>query len=75
MRLFLLVKNYPKLISKKTYIEPNKWKFILKQKDVKIIDARKSFEFNVGTFKGAENPNIDNFRDFPNYFKKFNKKK
>ena len=28
----------------------------------------------MGTFKGAENPNIDNFRDFPNYLKKINKK-
>ena len=49
--------------------------FIFKEKDIKIIDARKPFEFNMGTFKGAENPNIDNFRDFPNYFKKINKKK
>ena len=44
-------------------------------KNIKIIDARKPFEFNMGTFKGAENPNIDNFRDFPNYLKKINKKK
>ena len=49
--------------------------FIFKEKDIKIIDARKPFEFNMGTFKGAENPNIDNFRDFPNYLKKINKKK
>ena len=35
---------------------------------------RKTFEYNVGTFKGAQNPNVDNFRDFPKYFKKLNKK-
>ena len=50
--------------------------FIFKEKsNIKIIDARKPFEFNMGTFKGAENPNIDNFRDFPNYLKKLIKKK
>ena len=60
--------------SKNSYIEAKKWNNILKDTNVKIIDVRKSFEYNVGTFKGAENPNLDNFRDFPNYFKKFNKK-
>ena len=64
-----------KINNKKTYIEPNKWNSFLKKKDIKIIDARKPFEFNMGTFKGAENPNIDNFRDFPNYLKKIDKKK
>ena len=37
-------------------IEPKKWNLLLKQKDVKIIDARKPFEYELGTFKGAENP-------------------
>ncbi len=32
------------------------------------------FEFEVGTFRGAKNPNVKNFRDFPKYLKKFNKK-
>ena len=64
-----------KINNKKTYIEPNKWNSFLRKKDIKIIDARKPFEFNMGTFKGAENPNIDNFRDFPNYLKKIDKKK
>ncbi len=59
---------------KNSYIEAKKWNNILKDKNVKIVDVRKSFEHNVGTFKGAQNPNLDNFRDFPNYFKKFNKK-
>tara|TARA_Y100001970_G_scaffold293837_1_gene443699 strand:+ start:3879 stop:4784 length:906 start_codon:yes stop_codon:yes gene_type:complete len=54
-------------------INPKKWNSLLKKKDVKIIDARKPFEYQVGTFKGAENPNVNNFRDFPKYLKKFNK--
>ena len=64
-----------KINKKKTYIEPNKWNSFLRKSNIKIIDARKPFEFNMGTFKGAENPNIDNFRDFPNYLKKISKKK
>ena len=61
-------------IETKNHLEPSKWNKLLKQKDVHILDVRKSFEYHVGTFKGAKNPNLDNFRDFPKYFKKFNKK-
>ena len=55
-------------------IDPIKWNSILKDKGTKIIDARKPFEYNVGTFKGAENPCVENFRDFPKFLRKFNKK-
>jgi len=55
-------------------IDPKKWNLLLKEKGIKIIDARKPFEYEVGTFEGAENPNINHFRDFPKYLKKFNKK-
>jgi len=55
-------------------VEPKKWNSLIKEKGIKIIDARKPFEYQVGTFKGAENPNINNFKDFPKYLKKFNKK-
>ena len=56
------------------YIEPKKWNSLLKEEDVKIIDVRKPFEYQVGTFEGAKNPNVNHFRDFPKYLKKFNKK-
>ena len=54
-------------------IEPKKWNLLLKEKGLKLIDARKPFEYEVGTFKGAENPNINHFRDFPKYLKKLKK--
>ena len=60
--------------NKNTYVEPKNWNYLLKKKDVKIIDARKPFEFKMGTFKGAINPNVSNFRDFPKYLKKIDKK-
>ena len=57
----------------KNYIEPNKWNSLIEEPNVYLIDARKPFEYNVGTFKGSKNPNINNFRDFPRYLKKINK--
>ncbi len=59
---------------KSTYVDPHKWNSLLKKKDIKIIDLRKNFEYNVGTFQGAKNPKVDNFREFPKYFESFDKK-
>ena len=56
------------------YLEPKQWNKLLKEKNVHIVDARKPFEYNVGTFKKSKNPQINNFRDFPSYLSKFNKK-
>ena len=57
----------------KNKVEPKDWnKFILKKETV-LIDTRKSFEFKVGTFKGSINPELNNFRDFPQYFKTLKK--
>ena len=33
--------------------------FFVKKKDIKIIDARKPFEYDVGTFEGAVNPKVN----------------
>ena len=57
------------------YLSGNSWNRLISKKETLVVDARKSFEFKVGTFKRAINPNITNFRDFPKYFKKINKKK
>ena len=57
----------------KNKIEPKDWnKFILKKETV-LIDTRKNFEFKVGTFKGSINPKLNNFREFPQYFKTLKK--
>ena len=63
-----------KMIQKKdSHIEPHKWNKLIKDKETIVIDARKPFEHDVGTFKGSVNPRIDNFRDFPKYLKKLEK--
>ena len=56
-----------------SHVDPGKWNKLIKKKETILIDARKPFEYDVGTFKGAINPEIDNFRDFPKYLKKLNK--
>ena len=55
-------------------VDPKKWNLLLNEKDIRIIDVRKPFEYELGTFKGAENPNVNHFRNFPKYLKKINKK-
>ena len=61
--------------NKNIYIEPNKWNKLIESKDTLILDSRKPFEYDVGTFKKSINPKVDNFRDFPKYLNKLNKKK
>jgi len=60
---------------KSKYINPNEWNKLISKKDVMLIDVRKPFEYKVGTFKGAINPNVDSFRKFPKYFNKLKKNK
>jgi len=57
------------------YLSGKSWNKLISKKDTLVVDARKPFEFKVGTFKKAINPNINNFRDFPKYLKKINKAK
>jgi len=58
---------------KESHIDPTKWNKLIKNKKTFLIDARKPFEYKVGTFKKSVNPDVDNFRDFPNYLKKLKK--
>jgi UPF0176 protein len=58
-----------------THLDPNEWNKLIKKKDTHIIDTRKPFEFDVGTFKKSINPDVDNFRDFPKYLNKLKKDK
>ena len=58
-----------------THLNPKKWNELIKKKDTHIIDTRKPFEFDIGTFKNSVNPDVNNFRDFPKYLNKLKKDK
>jgi UPF0176 protein len=58
-----------------THLDPKEWNKLIKKKDTHIIDTRKPFEFDVGTFKKSVNPSVNNFRDFPKYLNKLKKNK
>jgi len=66
-----------KIYKRKSYnhIDPSKWNRLIRDKNTFLLDARKPFEYKVGTFKKSINPNIDNFREFPGYLKKLKKSK
>ncbi len=53
-----------------TYVTPEEWNNLINRNDVLLIDTRNTYEVEVGTFKGAVNPNTESFREFPEYVKK-----
>ena len=57
------------------YLSGNSWNKLIIKKETLLIDVRKPFEYSVGTFKNAMNPNIQNFRDFPKFLNKVEKTK
>jgi UPF0176 protein len=49
------------------FIDPKKWDEFINQDDVEIIDTRNDYEFKVGHFQKATNPDIKTFREFKKY--------
>ncbi|NUM59323.1 MAG: hypothetical protein HUU56_11865 [Bdellovibrionaceae bacterium] len=58
---------------KNFHLSPEEWdQVIKKENDYVMIDTRNWYEYKLGTFRGALNPNIEKFTDFPEYFEKQN---
>jgi len=49
------------------YVEPKDWNALITDPDVVVIDTRNIYEVEFGTFKGAIDPNLDFFHEFPKY--------
>jgi len=49
------------------YVAPQDWNALISRADVRLIDTRNHYEYGLGTFKGAEDPNTVSFRDFPSW--------
>jgi UPF0176 protein len=52
-----------------TYVAPKDWNSLISDPKVLLIDTRNDYEYQVGTFKNAINPNTESFREFPQYVK------
>jgi len=50
-----------------TYVSPKDWNKLISDPDVILVDTRNDYEYKVGTFKNAINPNTVSFREFPRY--------
>lgn len=50
-----------------TYLSPKEWNALLEDPEVVLLDTRNDYEYEIGTFKGAVNPNTKSFREFPKF--------
>ncbi|TAL65243.1 MAG: rhodanese-related sulfurtransferase [Legionella sp.] len=53
-----------------THLTPEQWHEFIQDPDVILLDTRNDYEYELGTFKNAINPDIENFREFPEYVEK-----
>ncbi|WP_116365200.1 rhodanese-related sulfurtransferase [Parahaliea mediterranea] len=53
-----------------TYVAPKDWNRIVNDPDVVLIDTRNDYEYGIGTFRGARDPNTTTFREFPDYVRR-----
>lgn len=51
------------------HVPPEEWNALISNPDVILIDTRNDYEVDIGTFKGAIDPETKTFRDFPEYVK------
>jgi UPF0176 protein len=53
-----------------TYVAPRDWNALIADPDVLLLDTRNTYETEVGTFRGAIDPNIETFSEFATYARK-----
>lgn len=51
------------------YVPASEWNALISDPDTVLIDTRNDYEVAVGTFKGAIDPDIQSFREFPEWFR------
>ncbi|NHN84502.1 rhodanese-related sulfurtransferase [Acetobacter musti] len=51
------------------YVEPGDWNTLISDPDTIVIDTRNDYEVAIGTFRGAIDPQITTFREFPDWFR------
>lgn len=59
--------------AKNHHLTPEEWNKVMKEEsDFLLIDTRNWYETKIGTFKGAVNPGIDVFTEFPEWLERQN---
>jgi UPF0176 protein len=53
-----------------TYVEGERWNELINDPDVIVIDTRNHYEYEVGSFPRAVDPQTDSFREFPAFAEK-----
>ena len=53
-----------------TYVEPADWNALISDPAVTVVDTRNYYEFDIGSFANAINPQTETFRQFPDYVAK-----
>ncbi len=48
-----------------TYVDPEDWNALIQDEETILIDTRNDYEYAIGSFQGAVDPNIKTFREFP----------
>ncbi len=51
------------------YVKSKDWNALILDPDTILIDTRNDYEYEIGSFKNAINPNTETFREFPQYVK------
>ena len=49
------------------YVRPKDWNALISSPDVVVVDTRNDYEVEIGTFKGALDPNIRSFSQLPGW--------
>jgi UPF0176 protein len=50
-----------------TYVRPQEWNALISDPEVVLVDTRNHYEYQIGTFEGAVNPETESFREFPEF--------
>ena len=51
------------------YVKPEDWNALISDPETILIDTRNDYEYQIGSFKNAVNPDTKTFREFPKYVK------
>ena len=53
-----------------TYVRPTDWNELVADPEVLLVDTRNDYEYGIGSFRGAIDPETTTFREFPDYVRK-----